>query len=86
MDNEFEAGELTFLIPARTLTGNVSQLLGEIDDMIGALEMIREVVLARAPKPANPPKQPWWASLRHAFGRLAIRPDGHRIDSRPMAR
>jgi hypothetical protein len=86
MSEETDSGRLTFVVPAHTLTGNVEQLLAEIDDTIGALEMIRAEIVARAPKPAKPPRHPWWKRLAELFGPAAVTTDGRRSGSQSMAR
>jgi hypothetical protein len=63
-----DAGKVTYLIPARTISGSVPQILDEIDDMVEGLQIVRQAVLARAPKPACPPRPSWHARLRHLLG------------------
>jgi hypothetical protein len=53
MDPEDDDGKVCYLIPERTITGSVPQILEEIDDMIEALQLVREAVVRRAPKPAR---------------------------------
>lgn len=86
MNNDENGAPLTFVVPAHTLTGDVRQLLAEIDDTIEALQVIRAEVLARAPKPAKPAREGWWRRIAHAWSRLAVSPIGRQSDTRPMAR
>ena len=64
MDPDDETRAVTYVIPARTLSGSVPRLLAEIDDMVEGLQIVREAVLARAPKAA---RRPWHARLRNAL-------------------
>jgi len=66
-----DTGKVTYLIPARTMSGSVPQILEEIDDMVEALQVVREAVLARAPKPACPPRVRWHTRLRKALDSFA---------------
>ncbi len=86
MNGDTDSRELTFVVPAHTLTGNVPQLLAEIDDTIGALEMIRAEIVARAPKPAKPERHPWWRRVAEVFTRVPVTPNGRRSGSQSMAR
>ncbi len=54
MDRQQDKECVTYEIPSRTITGSVPQLLEELDDMIDALQAVREAVVRRAPKPARP--------------------------------
>ena len=58
---------LVYVIPARQITGSVPQILEEIDDMVEALQTVRDTVVARAPKPALPPEQGWRDRIRRAL-------------------
>ncbi len=67
-------GNVTYVIPARTLSGSVPQLLDEIDDMVEALQMVRASVVALAPKPAIPPRLSWLGRCRQRLGFRPGRP------------
>lgn len=54
MEREHDEEKVAYVIPSRTITGSVPQLLEEIDDMMEALQTVREAVVKRAPKPARP--------------------------------
>lgn len=70
MDREQDEQTLSYEIPARTITGSPSQLLEEIDDMMDALQTVREAVVRRAPKPARPnDSRGWRARVAHALRR-----------------
>jgi hypothetical protein len=58
---------LTYVIPACRITGSVPQILAEIDDMVEALQTVRETVVARAPKLAHPPERGWRDRIRRAL-------------------
>jgi hypothetical protein len=58
---------LTYVIPARRITGSAPQILAEIDDMVEALQIVRETVVARAPKLARPPERSWGDRIRRAL-------------------
>lgn len=55
-DNAADDTETTsprYVIPARTISGSVPELLEELDDMMDALHLVREEVVRRAAKPAT---------------------------------
>ncbi len=60
MNREQDETTVTYEIPARTITGSPSQILEEIDDMMEALQTVREAVVQRTPKPAIPPNGHGW--------------------------
>jgi hypothetical protein len=53
MDPEDDDGQVSYVIPERTIAGSVPQILEEIDDMIDALRIVREAVVRHTPKPAR---------------------------------
>ncbi len=62
-----ETEQVSYTIPSHTISGSVPQLLEEIDDMIEALRLVREAIVTRAPKPAQPPRRGWRGRLRALF-------------------
>jgi len=60
MEHEHDEETVSYVIPPRTITGSVPQILEEIDDMMEALQTVRESVVRRAPKPARPAGNGGW--------------------------
>ena len=54
MEPEHDAEHVSYVIPSRTITGTVPEIIEEIDDMMEALETVRQAVVQRAPKVARP--------------------------------
>ncbi len=69
-----DTDKVTYVIPARTLSGSVPRLLEEIDDMVEALQLVRATIVAVAPKPACPPRSSWLARWVHWLGSPFRRP------------
>ncbi len=67
MDIEQDTETVTYVIPERKITGSVPQILEEIDDMMEALQTVRQVVVAKAPKLANPAANGWRARIRRVL-------------------
>ncbi len=67
MNPDVPTGELQYVIPARTISGSAPEILDELDDMIEALKLVREAVVARMPKPANPRRRGWLERVREAL-------------------
>lgn len=81
MQPEQDTGNIAYVIPARTLSGSVPQLLDEIDDMVEALHLVRATVVALSPKPALPSRLSWLGRCREWLG-LRVRqprPEGRRL-------
>ncbi len=53
MEREPDSQEVTYVIPERRITGSVPDILEEIDDMMDALQTVRETIVRRAPRPAR---------------------------------
>lgn len=85
MEPDEDTGSVTYVIPARTITGTVPRILDEIDDMIDGLQLVRAAVVARAPKAALPVREKWHVRLRRALG-LTARAAHPRSDTLPTAR
>ncbi len=60
MEREHDEEKVIYVIPSRTITGSVPHIIEEIDDMMEALQTVREAVVQRAPKPARPATNGGW--------------------------
>jgi hypothetical protein len=60
MEREQDEDKVSYVIPSRTITGSVPQIIEELDDMMEALATVREAVVKRAPKPARPATNGRW--------------------------
>lgn len=69
MDPGVEADGPQYVIPPTTLSGSGQDLLEQIDDMMDALQLVREAVVARMPKPARPRRVSVIVRLLHAITR-----------------
>ncbi len=72
MTSDVRTEELEYVIPPRTISGSAQDILDELDDMVEALKLVREAVVARMPKPARPPRRGWFERVRDALA-----PGGH---------
>lgn len=62
MNADVETGTLHYVIPARTISGSAQELLEELDDMVAALQLVRQEIVSRTPKPAKDASPlPAWA-------------------------
>jgi hypothetical protein len=60
MEREHDEEKVSYVIPSRTITGSVPEIIEEIDDMMEALQTVREAVVKRAPRPARPASTGGW--------------------------
>jgi hypothetical protein len=60
MEREHDEETVSYVIPSRTISGSAPQILEEIDNMMEALQTVREAVVRRAPKPARPASNRRW--------------------------
>jgi type VI protein secretion system component VasF len=67
MDPDVETETLQYVIPSRTISGSAQEILEELDDMMEALQLVREAVVARTPKPARQPRRGWLERVRRAL-------------------
>ncbi len=62
-----ETERIEYVIPSRTISGSAVDILVELDDMIDALKLVREALVARMPKPARAPRPGWLARVWRAL-------------------
>ncbi len=67
METDVATEKLHYLIPARTISGSAQDILEELDDMMDALRLVREEVVARTPKPAIDGHPGWLARTWRAI-------------------